>query len=413
MTGELPLWAIRIREERLKRLWSQKLTAVHLRDAADEHTRAQLPSIENIKRRVRGHESGQHHPIDLYVELYCRAFGLTREALLGTSSAARVTTEASFPTEHDAVGLMTWINASNTADEAVNHIDQQHSALAEAHSSLPPGCVLADVFALHQQIQSLLHSGRQRSRQTRELFRIDSDLLAHSSLLLDDIHDTAAAKAHGAAAALCAKEAGHSPALALSAARSADLAQQGFECSPRTPVRVLLASQEASASALLGDATRARRALQTAQDAASNLKTAESGLSTWSCPGPRQALYALSVAIRLRDPDEALRAAEMADAGWASGAPWLYGVWSLIRVGAAIAYVMKSDLDAAAGQLDAVLTLGPAFRIATITSYLADMDSLLRQRRFAGAEKAHHLQQRIAAFTAGASPAAAADGEKR
>jgi hypothetical protein len=212
MTGELPLWAIRIREERLKRLWSQKLTAVHLRDAADEHTRAQLPSIENIKRRVRGHESGQHHPIDLYVELYCRAFGLTREALLGTSSAARVTTEASFPTEHDAVGLMTWINASNTADEAVNHIDQQHSALAEAHSSLPPGCVLADVFALHQQIQSLLHSGRQRSRQTRELFRIDSDLLAHSSLLLDDIHDTAAAKAHGAAAALCAEEAGHSPA---------------------------------------------------------------------------------------------------------------------------------------------------------------------------------------------------------
>src|SRR5690348_18499027 len=84
-----------------------------------------------------------------------------------------------------------------------------------------------------------------------------------------------------------------------------------------------------------------------------SLQAADSGLSTWSCPGPRQALYALSVAIRLRDPDEALRAAEIADAGWAAGDPWLYGVWALIRIGAGIAYVMKGDLDAASGQLDA------------------------------------------------------------
>ncbi len=36
----------------------------------------------------------------------------------------------------------------------------------------------------------------------------------------------------------------------------------------------------------------------------------------------------------------------MADEAWAAGDPWLYGVWSLIRVGAGIAYVMKGDLDA-------------------------------------------------------------------
>src|SRR6266446_1338645 len=46
-----------------------------------------------------------------------------------------------------------------------------------------------------------------------------------------------------------------------------------------------------------------------------------------------------------------------------------------------------------AGQLEAVLTLAPGFRIATITSYLADMDSLLRQRRVAGAEKARELRE--------------------
>ena len=74
---------------------------------------------------------------------------------------------------------------------------------------------------------------------------------------------------------------------------------------------------------------------------------------------------------------------------------------------------MKGDLDAAGGQLDAVLTLAPAFRIATITSYLADMDALLRQRRFAGAEKARDLRQQITAFTAAASPATAGGGEGR
>ena len=434
MTAELPLWAARIREERIKRLWSQKVVAVRLRDAADEDTRASLPSIENIKRRVRGHESGQNQPGDLYTQLYCRAFGLTREALFGALSGHHIAANATLPTKSDAIGLMSWIAASNTTEGAINHLDAARAALAEAHTQMGPGRVLADVFGLHRQVQALLHSGRQRMRQTRELFRIDSDLLAHASLLLDDMHHSATAQAHGRASALCAEEACHSPAFALSAqaktarwqgtrlspkngapyfARSADLARQGFERSPQASVRVLLASQEASASALLGDAIRARRALRDAQEATDSVIYVDSGLSTWSCPGPRQALYVMSVAIRLRDPDEALRAAELADAGWATGDPWLYGVWSLVRIGAGIAYVMKGDLDAAAEQLEAVLMLGPAFRIATITSYLADLDWVLHQRRFVGIPKAHELREQIAAFTTAASPDVVDDGENQ
>jgi hypothetical protein len=84
---------------------------------------------------------------------------------------------------------------------------------------------------------------------------------------------------------------------------------------------VLLANQEASAAALLGDAGRARRALHDAEEAASGLPATDPGLSTWSCPRPRQALYALSVAIRLRDPDAALRAADMADADGRQATP--------------------------------------------------------------------------------------------
>jgi hypothetical protein len=431
MNGEMPSWAVRLREERLRRLWSQKIIAARLRDAADDYTRTQLPSIENIKRRVRCHEAGENYPGDLYIELYCRAFGLTREALFGSHPAS----ETSVPTEQDAAGLATWITTSNTSDEAISQIDGARAALAEAHTRLPPGRVLADVIRFHNQVHALMNGGRQRSRQARELFRIDADLLAHASLLLDDIDHDRAARAHGETAALCAEEAGYSPAFALSAqaktarwqgvrlsrrdgaryfARSADLARQGFECSPPgAPVRVLLANQEASASALLGDALRARRALGEAQDAASRLPTGDSGLSTWSCPASRQALYALSVAIRLRDPDGALCAAEMADAAWASGAPWLYGVWSLIRIGAGIAYVMKGDLDSAAGQVNAVATLAPAFRISTITGYLADLASLLGQKRFVGNDTAEDLLGQIAAFRAAASPEMASSREER
>ena len=118
------------------------------------------------------------------------------------------------------------------------------------------------------------------------------------------------------------------------------------------------------------------------------------------------------MALRLRDADGALRAADAADAGWAAGDPWLYGVWSLVRIGSGTAHVIKGDLDAAAGQLGAVVTLEPPFRISTITAYLADMDSLLGQRRFAGSAQAREMREQIRAFTAAASPAAALEVDR-
>jgi hypothetical protein len=54
---ELPAWAIRLRQERIRRLWSQKVTAVRLRDAADEETKAVLPTVESIQRYVRDYEA--------------------------------------------------------------------------------------------------------------------------------------------------------------------------------------------------------------------------------------------------------------------------------------------------------------------------------------------------------------------
>ena len=188
--------------------------AVRLYRAADERVRAGLPRIEHIVRRIVAYESGTHRPRDPYLELYSRAFGIPRDVLFGPIGREQ---PDRLPMAADADGLATWITSSNTTDEAISRIGQATQELAGAHPRQSPRRVLTGVIQAHRQAQALLHSGRQRLRQTRDLLQIDADLLAHASLLLDDIHHSSSAQAHGRAAALFATEAGASPALAYSA----------------------------------------------------------------------------------------------------------------------------------------------------------------------------------------------------
>jgi hypothetical protein len=412
---ELPAWAVRLREERIRRLWSQKITAVRLRNAADEHTRAALPSVESIQRYVRDYEAGKHFPGDLYAELYCRAFGLTYEYLFAAASetATHVGYIESVPTRHDALSLNSWISATNISDDAIRGIAEETSFLSEVHASRAPALLLPDVVTLHHRIQVALREGKQLLRQTRELYKLDADLLAHASLLLGDLHLDDAALAYGVTAELCAEESDANPAVALSVqaktqrwrlrfAESADLARQGYECSPATPIRVLLASQEANAAALLGDVRRAREALHRAEAAAGGPISPDSGVSAWSCPRPRQALFAMAVGIRTGDPDAALRAVKMADLAWASGDPKVEGTWAQVRFGAGIAHIMKGDLDATLREVIPAFGLAPEFRMATVTAYTSHMDARLRQRRFAHDATARAIRQRIHEFNAGA-----------
>jgi len=126
---ELPSWAIRLREERTRRLWSQKVTAVRLRDAADERTRAALPATDSIQRYIRDYEAGKHFPGDLYAELYCRAFGLTRVALFEDSRGAGpgLAASGSSPSEYDARSLAAWMTSTNISDDGIDHLAQYYS----------------------------------------------------------------------------------------------------------------------------------------------------------------------------------------------------------------------------------------------------------------------------------------------
>jgi 2'-5' RNA ligase len=121
--------------------------------------------------------------------------------------------------------------------------------------------VIAEVLGLHREVQALLRSGKQRLRQTRELLRIDSGLLAHACVLLGDLGRDQAARDYGTAALLFAQEAEADEGIAWSVksktarwqnrfVESAELARRGFEVSGPTPTKVELAYREAIAIAL-------------------------------------------------------------------------------------------------------------------------------------------------------------------
>ena len=130
---------------------------------------------------------------------------------------------------------------------------------------MAPRKILPEVLGVHRAVQALLRGGRQRLRQTRELLRIDSELLAHACLLLGDLGQYQAAREYGSAALLCAQEAEADEGIAWSVmaktarwqvrfAEAAELARRGFEVSGRAAVRAELAYREANAIALFGDA---------------------------------------------------------------------------------------------------------------------------------------------------------------
>jgi transcriptional regulator with XRE-family HTH domain len=315
----------------------------------------------------------------------------------------------------DIQELTAWVARTNTTDDAIAQIADVAAYLAEAHSRMPQQAVLAGVLQAHQKAGDLLRTGKQRLRQTRELLRIDSELLAYACLLLGNLGQDSKADEYGTAALILAQEAEGDQAIAWSAqaktarwqqkyVESAEAARRGFAVSALSPVKVELAYREANAIALFGDTVRARQALQRAQEAAGALPANRgSPRSVWSFPIGRQAIFELSVAIHTGDPDSALRAAAMADAAWAGGEPRVAANWAQIRAGSSIAYLMKGSLNEAAYHVAPVLSLPPELRISTVTGYLRKLEALLSESSFAKSATAARLTVQIKDFISSAS----------
>jgi len=304
-----------------------------------------------------------------------------------------------------------WLSSTNVTDETVDTLAQASRSLARAHIQAPPKTVLSEVLRLHQQAQSLLQGGKQKFRQTRELMRINSDLLAHACVLFGDLAQNRIAAEYGDTALLFAREAEADEAIAWSVkaktarwqsryVEAADMARRGFEVSRPTPTRIELAYREALSAALLGDSGRSREALERAEKTADTLAAHEDSISVWSFPIERQAVFGLSVALQTGDPETALRAAATADTGWAAGDPRNPANWAQVRIGAAMAHLMNDSPEGATEEIIPVLDLHPNLRIDTVTGYLRNLDRLLGQPRFAGSKVTAELRDQIREFNA-------------
>ena len=396
-----------LRAWRRSRGWDVPKAARELRRASNEP----IAAHEGLVRMIRSWERGDHELTERYELLY-RALGLDQAAQPDAQAVKDREPEHESAAD-EASNVMAWITGTNTSDDAIEEMDRAASYLAEAHTQVAAARVLSEVLGAHQEVQAFLQSGKQRLRQTRELLRIDSRLLAHACLLLGDLGRNDQARGYGAAALLCAQEAEADEAIAWSVkaktarwqcrfVEAAELARRGFEVSSATPTRVELAYREANAIALFGDAPRARNALRRAERAAETLPG--TGTSVWSFPGGRQAIFSLSIAIHTGDPAAALRAAAAAEACWSAGDTKVTATWAQVRAGAAMAYLMMDSLDGAAAQISPVLELAQELRINTITGYLESLASMLGQRRYAESGLAVMLRQQIREFNS--APAA-------
>ena len=329
---------------------------------------------------------------------------------VSSPSAARAIPRQRIPPD-DIDDLLAHLTVTGIGEDAIQQIEQAAISLAESHTRASARRLLSEVLPLHRRVQSLL-GGSLRLSQQRELYRIESLLLSHACLLLGDLNENALAERYGMAGLAFAREAGSDQAIAMTVlaktfrwqqrlTESMDMARRGFACSPNTPIRVQLASQEANAAGLLGDAVRARQALARAERAAESV-TPDSGFSAWSFPITRQALFAQAVATQIGDADAMLEAAAVADAAWSAGVPKVSANWAQIRVGAGIAHLMNGSLDETAAEMEPVLALPPGMRIATVTGYTERLRRRLGNPRYMGAAGVRELSERLAQFNAGA-----------
>ncbi|MFC9976844.1 helix-turn-helix domain-containing protein [Spirillospora sp. NPDC127200] len=317
------------------------------------------------------------------------------------------------PTTADISRLTRWLTTSDTTDETIEGLARSTSSLASAHTQVPAKRLLPQVLHLHRRTLGLLEGSRIRPRHTRELLRIDADLLAHAAVIFGDVNLDPHAERYSALALMLAREAGANESYAWYAQaktarwqnrliEAADLSRQGFEASPRMPMKTQLAWYEANAAALIGDKVRAREAVSRAEQSAEATHKNTTDLSVWSFPEERRALFVLSVATRTGDPDGALQAAEMADTAWANGAPVALAIWAQIRVGTGVAHLMKGDLEGTTEQLAKLLTLDPGMRLTTVTRYLAELDRRLSRPQYRDSSLTVQLRQQIHDFNAAA-----------
>jgi transcriptional regulator with XRE-family HTH domain len=203
MIAEVPIWAARLQAERRDRLWSQKEMARRLAEAADDHTRARLPSRESMVRMIEDWEAGRHRPRDPYPVLYSRVFGVDEAELFGDSAQ-----DAGADDEIEALELARRAAASDVGGETLQRLEMAVDDLAVAYPGTPPAELLVRVRR-HLTYVSRLVDAKKTLEEHRRLLVVGGWLSLLAATCHIDLHQFAAGAARLRTAAQLAGHAEH------------------------------------------------------------------------------------------------------------------------------------------------------------------------------------------------------------
>ena len=291
-------------------------------------------------------------------------------------------------------------DASNVGSDSLDQLRTETGRLALAYLQQPLSQILGDIVSLQDHTFTLLE-GRQRPRETRDLYVIGSlasGMLAKAS---HDLRDPHLAMTHAHSALLCAKNAEHSALTAwvrgleslitywAQRPREAlDYAQAGQDIPGLTgTVSIWLASLEARAWSALGNGLASREAIERAADLRERVTPDDlddlGGMCYFS--HPRQLYYAADAAASLpaaqgQQPQRDFNSRAAAYAAEAVAAyeqapqdERSFGDEAGSRTDLAVARVRATDLDGAREAMQPVLDLPVAQRIHGVISSVVNV----------------------------------------
>ncbi|MFJ1915019.1 hypothetical protein ACIOGX_24175 [Streptomyces sp. NPDC088147] len=303
--------------------------------------------------------------------------------------------------------------------ETLSHLQDEVGRIAKIHLRVPVGTILDDLTYVQDATFRLLESGRAKPSQTRDLYLLaafQSGMLAKAS---HDLGDPQSAMMQARTASVCAEQAEHQAmrawvrglqsAISYWANRPEDAvryARQGIETSHGLggTVIVWLASQEARAAALLGDAETVRAANHRADELRQHTRPddLDSIGGNFHFPEVRQTFFGIEASVLLGESDTSLvRRAESAvqELSDTNNPHWAFAAKAGCQSNLALARLYTGDLEGAAEAVRPVLDLPPNHRNAGIIGSVQRVWSSLHGSPSRTAATARDLCEEISVFS--------------
>ncbi|MEU8571474.1 XRE family transcriptional regulator [Streptomyces pathocidini] len=352
-------------------------------------------AVVSTKRR-RGDEDGVEGAGGLAVP------DLSERSVVGTVSA-----DASSSAE-----FARFITQRNADELVVEQLEADVARLARSYVSHPLMELYVDIKRLRDDTFDLLR-GRQRPRQTSDLYVSASRLCGLCAHVCLDLGHYDSAATHARTARACAEAAGHEGMLAWVRAvesliaywtglyeQAARLAQAGRQHRAGGSIGARLASLEARSLALAGDKAGAAIALADAERSREGMLGHDDAPGVFAFPAAKQFAYAgtthLAIGGRghvqqaIASADTAIRLYRGAEADDQSVGDLFAAHLDLAR-----GHMLLDDLDGTEAMADFVLD-APAERMsASIVRRLVDLGRELGGRQYGGVAQVSRLRERI------------------